>query len=261
VALAPATGQAQTGPPPSHSDDDFYYEHHAQHGPSDGHLPASKSNVELVGKRKLTNQVGDISVVSALQTQDGRWFAYVGDWGAECQTGGVHVVDITDPANPVKVGFLNAGGTGYQTEGIQALRIDTTAHTGDILVVSNEWCLQKSNPKLNPGGITIYDIDDPTDPVRLVQGFGDFDLHGNRANESHSAIAWDAGNGRAYAAAIDNEGLDVQERRSPRCSSIVVWSSPATWRTFAGTGLPKGAHPPSSVPNCHLRELLRASAA
>jgi hypothetical protein len=198
--------------------DDFYFEHHHQHGPSDGHLPATQSSVDLVGKLKLTNFVGDISDVSATQAPNGKWYAYVGDWGAKCQTGGVHVVDISNPASPTKVGFLNAGGTGYQTEGVQALHIDTSAYSGDILVVSNEWCLPKSNPALNPGGITIYDIDDPTNPRRLVQAFGDFDVHGSRANESHSAIAWDAGS-RAFVAAIDNEELedvDLFEITNPR---------------------------------------------
>jgi hypothetical protein len=79
-------------------DDDFYYEHHAQHGPSDGHLPRSQSNVDLVGRLKLTNFVGHISDVSATQAPSGKWYAYVGDWGAKCQTGGVHVVDISNPA-------------------------------------------------------------------------------------------------------------------------------------------------------------------
>jgi hypothetical protein len=198
--------------------DDFYFESHDQHGPSEGHLPASQLNVDLVGKLKLTSFVGDISDVSATQAPNGKWYAYVGDWGAKCQTGGIHVVDISNPSSPVKTGFLNAGGTGYQTEGVQALHIDTTAFSGDILVVSNEWCLPKSNPKLNPGGITIYDINDPTNPVRLVDAFGDFDLHGNRANESHSAIAWDAGS-KAYVAAIDNEeveDVDFFEITNPR---------------------------------------------
>ena len=215
VGLLPVGAFGVAGPPPGgHSDadfaaDDFYYDHHAQHGPSSDHLPGSVDSVDLVGKLKLTNQVGDISDVSAMATTaDGTLYAYLGDWGAKCQSGGVHVVDVSDPASPVKVGFLNAGGSGYQTEGIQALHIDTDAYTGDILVVSNEWCLAKANPKLNPGGITIYDINDPTNPVTLVDDFGDFDLHGNRANESHSVIAWDAGDGEAYAAAIDNEEVE-----------------------------------------------------
>ena len=225
---------AAAPPPGGHSqgdfaaDDFFDHHHHAQHGPSTGHLPGSVSNVELVGKLRLTNQRGDISDVSAMATtSDGTWYAYLGDWGGfdarnptpACNSGGVHIVDISNPAAPVKVGFLNAGGTGYQTEGVQALHIDTDDYTGDILIVSNEWCLPRSNPKLNPGGITIYDINDPTNPQILVDDFGDFDLHGNRANESHSVIAWDAGDGDAYAAAIDNEeneDVDLFEITDPR---------------------------------------------
>jgi hypothetical protein len=225
---------AAAPPPGGHSQEDFAaddffdHHHHAQHGPSTGHLPGSVSNVELLGKLRLTNQRGDISDVSAMATtSDGTWYAYLGDWGGfdarnptpACNSGGVHIVDISNPAAPVKVGFLNAGGTGYQTEGVQALHIDTDDYTGDILIVSNEWCLPRSNPKLNPGGITIYDINDPTNPQILVDDFGDFDLHGNRANESHSVIAWDAGDGDAYAAAIDNEeneDVDLFEITDPR---------------------------------------------
>ena len=241
LALLPNLALGAAAPPPGgHSQDDFaaddFYDHHhhEQHGPSTGHLPGSVDQVELVGKLKLTNQVGDISDVSAMATtSDGTWYAYLGNWGGfdarnqtpACNSGGVHIVDISNPASPVKVGFLNAGGTGYQTEGIQALNIDTDEYTGDILVVSNEWCLAKSNPKLNPGGITIYDIDDPTNPVILVDDFGDFDLHENRANEAHSVIAWDAGDGRAYAAAIDNEeveDVDLFEITDPRNPVLVA---------------------------------------
>ncbi len=200
---------------PGEGDDDF---HGHQHGTSDGHLPPSQKDVDLVGKVQLTNFEGDISDVSATQAPDGKWYAYLGNWGAKCQSGGIHVVDISNPGSPKEIAFLDAGGTGYQTEGVQALHIDTTAYSGDILVVSNEWCLAKTNPDLNPGGITIYDIDNPAKPVRLVQAFGDFDVHGNRANESHSAIAWDAGT-KAYVAAIDNEELedvDIFEITNPR---------------------------------------------
>src|SRR5918996_771618 len=175
-----------------------------QHGPMTGHLPPVQENVELLGKLKLTNFADDVSDVSALGN-----FAYVGDWGlgGQCSTGGVNIVDISDPTNPVKVKFLNAGGSGYQTEGIQALHISTSAYTGDILIVSNEWCRTMPNVKQMPGGISIWDINDPTSPRELVHAFGDFDDHAPRANEAHSVIAWDAGN-NAYAAAIDNEAVE-----------------------------------------------------
>ena len=189
-----------------------------QHGPTEGHLPASSENVDLVSKLKLTSFPGDISDVSALQTQDGRWFAYVGDWGAHCPTGGTYVVDFTDPENPQRAGFLNSGGFGYVTEGVQALHVETTDFQGDLLVISNEWCRTSGNPKNMPGGITIWDITEPTEPKQLVRGFGDFDVHGNRANEAHSAIAWNAGD-KAFAAVIDNEELedvDLFEITDPR---------------------------------------------
>jgi hypothetical protein len=226
-------GAASANPQGSARVDADYYSdhHHHQHGSVTGHLPETTLNVDLVGKLKVTNFEGDIADVSALQAaSNGKWYAYLADWGAKCQTGGVHVVDISDPANPVKIGFLNAGGTAYQTEGVQALHIETTDFTGDILVVSNEWCIAKSNPKLNQGGISIWDITDPTNPELLVDGFGDFDLHGNRANEAHSAIAWDAGDGDAYVAVIDNEeDLDVD---------LVEITDPSNPVLLAETGLP-----------------------
>jgi hypothetical protein len=209
-----AVGPAVSAPPPHGGDatpsnlDDFFEGHHGhQHGETTGHLAGGSQNVDVVGKVKLTDFAGDISDVSALQASDGRWMAYLGDWGEKCESGGVHVVDFTDPANPVETQFLNSSGFGYVTEGVQALSIDTTAFTGDILMISNEWCRASSNPKNMPGGITIYDITNPGQPKLLVEAFGDFDLHGSRANESHSTIAWDAGD-RAFAAAIDNEEVE-----------------------------------------------------
>jgi hypothetical protein len=213
--------QAQTEPVVGvgQGNDDFYSSHHThQHGGTGGHLPPVQENVDLLGRLKLTGHADDVSDVSALQADNGTWYAYVGDWGAKCSTGGVNVVDISDPANPEKVRFINSQGSGYITEGVQALTISTSAYTGDILVLSNEWCSVKPSAKQMPGGITIWDIDDPTAPKLLVEAFGDFDIWGNRANESHSAIAWDAGP-NAYVAAIDNEELkdvDIFRITDPR---------------------------------------------
>ena len=232
LIVGPVSATAVNGPPERQIPDGaelgldggLGMSHPDQHGSTSGHLPPSSENVELVGKLRLTSHEGDISDVSALQTADGRWFAYVGDWGAHCPTGGVHVVDITDPANPTKAGFLNSGGFGYVTEGLQALHVDTAAFTGDILVVSNEWCQVSGNPRNMPGGITIWDITEPSEPKQLVRAFGDFDLFGNRANEAHSVIAWDAGD-NVYAAAIDNneafDDVDIFDITDPRNPVLV----------------------------------------
>src|SRR5918994_1469020 len=203
--------------------DDFYGGH--QHGGIGGHLPPVQDNVDLLSKLKLTNTADDVSDVSALQAPNGKWYAYVGDWGAKCASGGVNVVDISNPSSPQKVRFLNSSGSGYVTEGLHALRIDTTEYTGDILVISNEWCRTMPSAKQMPGGITIWDINNPESPKLLVEAFGDFDIHGNRANEAHSAIAWDAGDGDAYVAAIDNEELedvDIFEITDPRNPELIA---------------------------------------
>src|ERR687897_331784 len=79
AGLLPTRALGAAEPPPGgHSQDDFaaddfYYDHHAQHGPSTGHLPGGSEDVDLVGQIKLTNQQGDISDVSALQAGDGTW--------------------------------------------------------------------------------------------------------------------------------------------------------------------------------------------
>jgi len=251
----------RTAPPPRVAgDDDFFYAHHDhQHGGTDGHLPGSSANVDLVGKLKLTKQVGDISDVSALQAGNGKWYAYLGDWGAKCQTGGVHVVDISNPANPVKIGFLNSGGTGYATEGVQALSLDTSAFTGDVLMVSNEWCLPKSNPKLNPGGITIWDITNPAAPKRLVQAFGDFDLVPPAANESHSVIAWDTGEGDAYAAAIDNyetfDDVDIFEITDPRNPVLLSETGLLDWAVNQGADVESSAF--GDFPTSHDMDVIK----
>src|ERR671911_105933 len=222
AGLLPTRALGAAEPPPGgHSQDDFaaddFYDHHhhEQHGPSTGHLAGSVDQVELVGRLKLTSQVGDISDVSAMATtSDGTWYAYLGNWGG------------FDARNQTPA--CNSGGV----------------HTGDILVVSNEWCLARSNPKLNPGGFTIYDIDDPTNPQILVDDFGDFDEFGTRANESHSVIAWDAGDGDAYAAAIDNEeveDVDLFEITDPR-NPVLVAETELPGVTVNAHGQLKTAH-------------------
>jgi len=258
---------ASAGPPdPGDGDDDFFTGMHDQHGPSVGHLPGSSLNVEVVGRLDLTSFDGDISDVSALQSSsDGKWYAYLGDWGAKCQTGGVRVVDISDPSRPRNIGFLNSGGYGYVTEGVQALRINTTAFTGDILVISNEWCLPSSNPRLNPGGITIYDITKVNKPKLLVEGFGDTDavpalgVPAGMVHEAHSAIAWDAGDGRAYVAAIDNyetfDDVDIFEITDPRNPVLLSETGLLDWAFNQGADVDSAAY--GDFPTSHDMDVIK----
>jgi hypothetical protein len=205
-----------------------------QHGPSAGHLPPTQENVAVVGKAKLTTKADRISDVAVLGDH-----AYLGQWAAglpspQCR-GGVHVTDISNPSDPEKIGFLRSHQDTYATEGVQALHLNTPAFTGDLLVVSNESC----GPR-GIGGLTLWDITDPLNPVKLSEDGGDytdgpFTEPTNIdpvAHTSHSAMAWQAG-GNAYVIAIDNEedpnDLDFFDITDPRNPVLIAETGIGDW--------------------------------
>src|SRR5215211_987166 len=94
----------------------------AEHPGGPGHLPPGSRNMELVGKLDLTNVDGGIADVSAFGN-----YAYLNAFSPECVSNGgagtgVHVVDISNPANPTKVGFIAAHPNSYVGEGIHVVR-------------------------------------------------------------------------------------------------------------------------------------------
>ena len=136
-------------------------------------------------------------------------YAYLGSWGGgTCEGNGIHVVDLRNPARPRRAAFIAAAPGSYTGEGVQAIRVDTAAFEGDILVTSNETCDRTKRV----GGMNIYDVTRPARPKTLAEGFGDRTEFGERkatASDIHSVFAWDAGS-KAYAVLVDNfEELDV----------------------------------------------------
>ena len=78
-------------------------------------------------------------------------YAYLARWGgADCagpetggQTtpdGGVYVIDISDLANPVEVGFIATRQDTLVGEGMQVVHLETAAFTGDVLLMNHEGC-------------------------------------------------------------------------------------------------------------------------
>jgi hypothetical protein len=216
------------------TDEEIYGHYSHQHGPTSGHLPPTQENVAVVGKAKLTTKADRISDVGVLGD-----YAYLGEWFAglpspQCR-GGTHVVDISDPSDPEKVGFLPSHQDTYVTEGVQALHLDTPEFTGDILLISNESCGVRGI-----GGLTIWDVTDPLDPVLLSKDGGDY-TDGPFTNptsvdpvahDSHSAMAWQAGD-KAYAIAIDNEedpnDLDFFDITDPRNPVLIAETGIGDW--------------------------------
>jgi hypothetical protein len=205
-----------------------------QHGPSAGHLPPTQLNVSVVGKQKTVERADRIADVATLGD-----YAYLGVWVAglpspQCR-GGVQVLDISDPTDPDRVGFLRSHQDTYATEGVQTLHLDTPDFTGDLLVVSNESC----GPR-GIGGLTLWDVTDPLDPIKLSEDGGDYTDGPFTdptnidpvAHTSHSAMAWQDGD-NAYAIAIDNDedpnDLDFFDITDPRNPELIAETGIGDW--------------------------------
>jgi hypothetical protein len=203
--------------------------HDDQHGGAGGHLPASNLNVELVGQVTVSDAApGLISDVGVLGNT-----AYLGQFSPGCTNGGngggVYIVDITDVNNPTEIGFITTPGT-HVGEGVQAISVNTQSFNGDLLVVNGESCGTIPN---RIGGFSLYDVTDPSNPVTLVENFGDFRTVGGvtRANQIHSAFAWQQGQ-KAYVVIVDDEELtdvDIFDISNPSAPVMIAEVGLPSW--------------------------------
>ena len=193
-----------------------------QSGSDRRRLPATRHNVELVGRLRLPpvvpRRIGDVGVHGD--------YAYLAAFlEPNCQRGGVYIVHIGDPQRPRRVGFIRAAEDSFVGEGVQVKTIRTRYFKGDLLVHNNEIC---GPDKRAQGGISLYDVSRPPRPRRLAAGVGDRNLPDGtvwpRAHQVHSAFLWQAG-ARAYVVMVDDEEpadvdiMDVTDPRRPRLVS------------------------------------------
>lgn len=202
--------------------------HDDQHGSPGGHLPASSLNVDLVGQVTVNDaSPGRISDVGVLKN-----FAYLGQFSPGCTGdggGGVYIVDMSNPANPVEIGFIQTPGT-YVGEGVQALSLNTKSFKGDLLVVNGESCGSIPN---RIGGFSLYDVTDPYNPITLVENAGDVRTVASvtRANQIHSAFAWQQGK-NAYVVIVDDEELldvDIFDITNPSAPVFIAEVGLPNW--------------------------------
>jgi len=202
-----------------------------QHDGDEGHLPAQRTgNVTLVGKGEVQNEAGTTGRVADV-TAFGD-YAYLNAFREPvCERGGVHVMDISDPANPVEVvgAFIPTSVGSYAGEGIQVVRMENSSFTGDLLVHQNETCPGQAPPPPNVGGISLWDVSDPRSPQPLTLHTGDFTGAGGAQdpapNTVHSMRVWTSDiDGRTYVVLVDNEELtdvDIMDITDPRAPVLV----------------------------------------
>ena len=197
------------------------------HGDVNGHLIGTGDwgDLNLIGQLEVSGAHDDL-VADVAVSPDGMT-AYLANWGEDdCagpETGGQNspdagawIVDISDLANPEEIGFIPSHQDTRPGEGMHVVNITTKSFSGDVLVMNNEQC-----GKNGKGGVSLWDVTDPTNPTRLSENFGD--RSGVRAdtNSTHSAFAWDAG-AKAYIVMQDSSEfpdvdiLDITNPKRPR---------------------------------------------
>jgi hypothetical protein len=193
--------------------------HDAQHGAETGHLPPTRQNVDLVGKVRVADGPGRTADVSAKGN-----YAYLSRfYEPTCSSGGIDIVDISNPAAPKRVSTVASHAGTYTGEGSQVVTLNTPSFKGDLLVFNNEIC---PGSNVGIGGVTLVDVTNPRKPKKLVEGSGDFTVKGKsqtHANEIHSAFAWQAG-AKAYVVIVDDEeaaDVDILDITNPSKPKLV----------------------------------------
>lgn len=191
------------------------------------HGGSSSPTLDLVGELDLGLPGENVTDVWAYGN-----YAYLGtfqDLACSLDWTGVHIVDISDPANPIKVGFI-ASPPGTRANDVKVTHLETPHFTGEVLVHSNEPCGTPFLPRIQSrgvgappgqGGVAIYDVTDPTQPRSLKRNFGNYPVH--------NTYAWQNGQS-AYMLVVD----DVNERDL----HVVDITRPQSPREIAVTGLP-----------------------
>ncbi len=205
-----------------------------QHGGTTGHLPASSDNVDLVGKITVSGATGVDKPDHIADVAVSGNYAYLAARRLNttpCGVGGFYTVNIVDPANPTEVSFTAFPPQSFPGEGMQALGLNTPAFKGTVLLTNNENCPGATNPA-RVGGMSIYDISDPTSITPLAVGQGD--TNGGalpRARQIHSVFGWQADK-MAFAIIVDNEELtdvDIFDITDPTAPEMIAEVSLADW--------------------------------
>jgi hypothetical protein len=199
-----------------------------QHDGAEGHLPPVQENVTLVGRGEVTNPSGAGNTGRVADVFAFGDHAYLTAFREPtCVDAGVHVMDISDLSHPAEVtdAFIPTSVGSYAGEGIQVIRMQNEHFSGDLLIHQNETCPFGPDPTdpTQLGGISLWDVSDPTDPQPVTLHTGDFTNPAGGTdpapNQTHSMYAWtNEFDGRTYVSLIDDEeftDIDILDITDP----------------------------------------------
>jgi hypothetical protein len=194
----------------------------AHDSPNDGHIEKDANyGFEVVGRDTL----GGVIDGNYTDVWSHNGFAYIGTFQNPCSDAGVFVVDMAAAV----ANYPNlAGATVAEIKSAPNTRInDVKVHTvgdTDVLIATQEPCGMQipaapqagGNPpaQVGQGGISLYDVTDPTKPKALKQNFLEF-------GGVHNTFAWDW-NGKSYLIGtadtfdfFDTFFVDITKPQSP----------------------------------------------
>lgn len=198
----------------------------AHDSPNDGHIPKDANyGFEVVGRDTLSGVVDEN--YTDVWSHDG--YAYIGTFQNPCSANGVFVVDMAEAvANyPDTEGATVASIPSAPNTRVNDVKVHTVGDT-DVLIATQEPCgkdipgaAQSGNApsQVGQGGISLYDVTDPTKPKALKKNFTEF-------GGVHNTYAWDW-QGRSYLIGtantfdfFDTFFVDITKPQSPELLTV-----------------------------------------
>ena len=199
----------------------------AHDSPNDGHIPKDVNyGFEVVGRDTL----GGVIDENYTDVWSHNGFAYIGTFQNPCSNAGVFIVDMAAAVD----NYPNtSGATVAEIRSAPNTRInDVKVHTVgdiDVLITTQEPCgmdvpaaaMAGGNPpdQIGQGGISLYDVTDPTKPKSLKRNFLEF-------GGVHNTYAWDY-EGKSYLIGtantfdfFDTFFVDISKPQSPELLTV-----------------------------------------
>lgn len=186
----------------------------------DGHIPTNVNyGFEVIGRDTLDGETDGL--YTDVWSHNG--YAYVGTFQEpDCTRAGVFVIDIAaaianypNTSGAVVAEIKSAPNT--RVNDVKVHTITTKNKTRDVLILTEEKCGPlngNGTQQLGQGGISLYDVTDPSNPHALKQHFLD--------TEIHNTFSWTGDDGNSYLIAVDDLNIndviivDISKPQSPK---------------------------------------------